>query len=161
MAENQYPIDFDALEKGQYIEPELISERLCVPLSDQKQYQFKLLRLKAQIESERPDLVTKGEGLGIRVLTDEEASPYLNTRLESHLRGIARTNLRRSRIDKNNLNEAQRKTCESEDRIAAATLIAMRQAHRKQLRLEAERGYARALPACAEPEEEEGPEFPG
>lgn len=154
MAETEkYPLDFDALEKGQYIDAETLTHIFNVRPGTQL-FSLKTMQLKMRIECERADLIARGEGQGIRILTDEEAGPYLHGRMEAHVRGLAKTSQKRSRIDPNALTPEQRAMHESENRIGASVAVAARQAMRKQLRIEALQGYKR-LPEVAGQENEE------
>lgn len=144
----RYPLDFDALQKGQYIDCETLTHIFGVQPGTSL-FSLETMKLKQRIECERADLIARGEGQGLRILTDEEAGPYLHSRMASHVRGLAKTSQKRSRIDPNELDEDQRRVHESENRIAASVAIAARQAMRKQLRIEAQQQGYKRLPEVA------------
>ncbi len=77
----RYPFDYDELDKGSFIPPEKIESLLGVR-RDHAQYALRVLRLCEQITEElaaREKRVTVvGDGGGIRILTDAEASAYNN-----------------------------------------------------------------------------------
>lgn len=89
----QKSINILALNKGDYIEPHIIAEVTETKLGTTT-YQFGRLHLALQlrleaIEAGRP-MVFKGEGDGLRVLTDDEAVDYLSKAHERHLRGMCK-----------------------------------------------------------------------
>jgi len=86
MAE-RYPVDFEALQKGDFIAPEVIEKWGGVPRHSIK-YGFKLLAFKANVEKELRDLkrpmTLKSEKYGLRLLNDPDASRYRSDR-QKHL----------------------------------------------------------------------------
>ena len=71
---DKFPLDFDALQKGDFINSDYLAKTLvCEP--ETKEYNFKIMQLINQIE-ETLLVVCKQSGNGIQILTDEEAVFY-------------------------------------------------------------------------------------
>jgi len=110
-----YPIDTDELKKGDYIAPERISEIYGVSVDDSN-FWVNALRLRSFIEKKTRDdgtpLLTKGEGKGIRVLSDEEAADYENKCAIDAKRAFGRRIGRMAQIDSSRLSSEKAKKLE-------------------------------------------------
>ena len=92
-----YPFDYDALTKGQYIQPEEC-ERLTGKKRHERMYSLKVQELIDGIHRERNargmPLVAKIQGDGISILTDEEAVSYVRARFRAGIRLAGRSHER-------------------------------------------------------------------
>ena len=92
-----YPFDYDALVKGQYIQPEEC-ERLAGIKRHERMYSLKVQELIDGIHRERNargmPVVAKMQGDGISILTDEEAVTYVKARFRAGLRLAGRSHER-------------------------------------------------------------------
>jgi hypothetical protein len=94
-----WPVDIEALQKGSRINPEAIEEWSGVPRSS-RDYPMQVLKLRSHIESKLPeDWTLVSESDGIRILPDEEASPYLAKSQKQRVRGLYRDHRRLSAVD--------------------------------------------------------------
>lgn len=104
--ENQWPIDFERLRKGDVISESQITEAFGKRPSD-KEYPFVMLRMREQIERTLEELgcpvTVKQEGTSLRILTDEEAVAYNDERFGAHARGLKRSYARQLTVDTNQL----------------------------------------------------------
>lgn len=104
-------IEFDAmpLEKGDSIAIEDI-EAIGGVERGSTQYALFALQLMNHITAQRPDLTVKVDGGVIRVLTDQEASEYLDNRFRASCAQVCRVNAKLRTVDMNNLSvdEARR-----------------------------------------------------
>lgn len=104
----RFPLDFETLKKGDYIEPAMI-ERICGFKSHTAAYQFGLLKLQADIQDHCEGFVVKQEKLGLRILKDLEASEYLGDMNRRRYRAIGRSNVLLGKVDQEVLTDAQRR----------------------------------------------------
>lgn len=94
MLTDKYPLDFDAIYKGQYItQTELRKITGKTPGTDE--YQFALLSLQAAIQSKTSCTVKIANKFELQVLTDEDASRHNHKLFLQNVRGM------RSRFDLN------------------------------------------------------------
>lgn len=88
-----YPMDFLALAKGDYIDPEKC-QKITRKQAGTCPYQLALLGLAKRIEKEMAALgepvTVKQEGAGLRILTDLESSEYNMKQMRSHVIGTYR-----------------------------------------------------------------------
>ena len=109
---SRYPLNFDALKRGDSLSASECEKILAIGQSDDR-YWKKLLRLKTEIEEhfeERGDLsiVATTRDNGIQILTEEEASPYLQKR-DKEGRGIMKRAIAKGAlIDRSKLLDATR-----------------------------------------------------
>lgn len=134
----RFPLDFDALQKGDIVPAETIEAAYGVTRDD-RAYPLSVLRLKKEIEVQlealgRP-VTTKGEGDCIRVLTDEEALVYNARSFESDVRGLYRAQRRMMQIDAAQLSESSRESHTHALQVQAMQCLALRKV-RKQIQLE-------------------------
>jgi hypothetical protein len=89
----KYPIDLDALKKGDYISPEEISKIYSVPLTSSK-FNLYALKLKCFIKEKSSQaefqFLTKIEGGGVRILTDKESIRYTDNLSDNTVRRLFR-----------------------------------------------------------------------
>lgn len=142
MATDAFPLDFTALEKGAVIPQEQIESIYQVRhAADPEQFHFKAMALSQEIERERPDLLTRVDGLSVRVMTDAEADDVTDRRIEHGARAIARNAKRRARINRDGFSDEQKKIADIRDRNATALMIMtskqLRAARREKLLLSA------------------------
>lgn len=117
-------IDVSGFAPGDYIEPRSICDLFGVA-EGSVEHAFKILWLKEHIEREsfkagRP-LLCKGEGKGLRVMTDEEAVDYLWGRFELSLLSLSRLRERYSRITIDSLSDELKALKESRQSIISRT----------------------------------------
>ena len=116
-----FPVDFDALEKGQVIPAEKVRD-IYRPATEQE-HNFKCMELVAEIERNRSDLFPVIRKGGIVILTDEEAHNYSIHRHAKLVGDMSRNARRRARIDHERLSEPQRREAEHWDAAMAAHAI--------------------------------------
>lgn len=128
-----YPIDFDALRKGDVVSPEVISAVYGVERSS-RGFQVCALNLKDRIEralGERGYPVTvKTEMDAIRILTDAEAVQYNAASFERGVSAMARSHRRLAAVDHAQLDARE---SEKRDRLLlnqATQLLALRRSRR-------------------------------
>lgn len=134
----KYPVDVSNLNKGDYIEPEMISKTFEIEMDDPH---FRLYQLKLssyiEIESARQGraLLPKQEGNGIRILTDEEASRYRPIVADNHARALRRELSRMMRIDISNLSYESKNRLETEVMRNSKRVIALKGVNKEILAL--------------------------
>ena len=119
--EGQYPIDFDALVKGQLLEIEYLEGVFAVKYENGARWAFLLMGLQAQIH-EKTDLSCRIDHDAIRVLTDAEASEYNFRLVGGHVRGIGRRTEKLLQVDRAQLDEGG--SVEHDRRIRVASVYA-------------------------------------
>lgn len=113
-----YPIDFDALKKGDVISEQQIKD-IFKPETE-TDYAFAILNLVGQIERERSDLYPVGRKGAIVILNDQEAHEH-SVRRHAKLVGDMRRNARRrTRIDATEMTDASKRLVEHWDVQTAA-----------------------------------------
>jgi hypothetical protein len=130
---DQFPLDFDSLNKGDVIEQARIEQIYNIKAEqDANEYRYKMMDLGDQIERECSDrgLLYRCDGLSIRIMTDEEAEARTWQRVRNGARSIARNTNRRASIDRSAFDEKQRAIAEHRDRVATAIMLE----NRKELR---------------------------
>jgi hypothetical protein len=110
---SKHPIDYDALQKGDYITPD-VCEAILKLTRDTKRYPLRLTSLAQHIERElrirgRPATVACRKD-GISILTDSEAARHSVKWREQRVRGIRRDLRRLVNVDVNHLSD-----CEKQD----------------------------------------------
>lgn len=124
MTTDAFPLDFAALNKGDVVSQDQIESIYQVRYdSEPEQFHFKAMSLMQEIERERPDLLTRVDGLTVRVMTDLEADEVTDKRIEQGVRTIKRNATRRARIDRNGFSEEEKKIADVRDRNATALMI--------------------------------------
>lgn len=106
-----YPLDFDALSKGDVIPAEKI-EMITSEKRGTNEYRFKALRLSGRIQDEMRDRGTpvtiSFKGDDIVILTDQEASVHNAMLFGQWLRRLAGTHRRSCEVNVANLGPEQR-----------------------------------------------------
>lgn len=106
MAANQYPIDYDAVEKGdEWTGKEL--EKIFGCKGDSKEFQFARLQLQQEIWQRRQFTVKIHNETGLRVLTDPEASVHNQKQFRHNLLGVHKRTRMLLAVDRGNLSEVQ------------------------------------------------------
>lgn len=152
MSITRYPLDFDALKKGDYIPPERIEEIFQIKLEDDiKAFHLKLLGLKEQIEDRlwaRGETATiKIEKDGVRILLDSEAADYNEESFNQALRKAGKAHHRNLHVNVGLLeDEKQLKQHERTLEVQGLVLQAISETHKK-LRLHAAKRTTPGLPA--------------
>lgn len=142
MSTERFPIDYDTLQKGDYISPE-DCERIIAAHKDQggqrvtrahRIYSLRLMVVADEIEREcwklgkRFRVVTDRDGL--RVLTDPELAEYAREKFHRHERGLLRENAHARTVDVQLLTDDQRVAHERALIIQGAKLAALASARR-------------------------------
>lgn len=148
----RWPIDFDELEKGSTIGPEVIEKAFNVERGS-REYRLKVMALREDIEEHftgRGILVwVKSEGDSLIVLTDEAAQPYLDNLGDSLLRRFGKVQLVNRGLDPTQMTEDTRRAHESSVVRNSRLLQAL---HAERLKLKKE-GFH--MPRIQAPPEEE------
>lgn len=142
---DHYPLDYDALSKGDVIAPETIEAAVnCKRLHPQ--YALRLLSFKEHLERE---LMTRGQAItlkcedqSIRLLTDEEASEYNAKATDAYFRRAAKAHVRNLSVDVGNLTTERRQQHERTLVVNSRMLQAMKR-ERRTMALES---HARVTP---------------
>jgi hypothetical protein len=108
MQTERYPLDYEALAKGDYIPPERI-ERISGCKRSDRNFAFACMRLKEEIQKNCDGFCVKQEGFGLRIQIDSEASGYLAALNNSRYRGIIRSNRLLMKVDQEKLTPAQQR----------------------------------------------------
>ncbi len=127
----RWPLDVDALEKGDVIGPEKIEKISGKSRNDPKAYRLEQLKLVQWIEKESASfgcpLIPKTEGDAIRILHDGEAIEYAERELMRHRRGQGKQVRRLSgSIDESKLSSKEQAHKDRLQCLWAARLTAMR-----------------------------------
>lgn len=109
---HRYPLDFDAITKGDVIPAETL-ERITGEKRGTVEYQFKVLKLRGQIEAACRDrdypVTLRGQGDDLKVLQDEDASPHNERLMNSNLNCFKKHYRQLLEVDMGNLTEEQKK----------------------------------------------------
>jgi hypothetical protein len=130
MNSEPFPVDFDALRKGDVIDAIRIERIYNVRRATQPdRFRLSTLKLREDIERRRPDLLCRSVGDDVQIMTDQEAEAHTWDRIGSAVRQMGRSTTRRAVIDRSGFSDSQKAVAESRDR--AATMLAL--ANRKEL----------------------------
>ena len=135
MSVEKYPIDFDTLTKGSWLETDVLVKCLGVNPADGDPWRFALRKFRDQIES-TTGIVCFESHDRLRLATDEEADEYVYRQFGLHHSGITRQARRRLLIDRNAMDDDRRRLTESRDRIVFGVAAAARKELRRQRKLE-------------------------
>lgn len=69
---DEWPLDFNKIEPGDYLDPDTIQKITNISLEDRR-YGTALLKLRKKIKRRRSDLIIRGERNGLRFLKPEES----------------------------------------------------------------------------------------
>lgn len=127
----KWPIDFEALRKGDVIGTELLQQIFGGLSPSHANWAMQVLQLRGTIERFRPDLTTKAAGPTIKVLHDHEVAPNSVRRIAASVRGIkrAKDDLIKPRTE--NMSDAEKRYHESTLFVAAGFEQALKSAARK------------------------------
>lgn len=135
MGVEKYPLDFDILEKGNWLEGSELEHAIGSTPADPTHWRLGLLKLKQQIEDQTPILCREDHDR-IRLMTDPEAREHTRRRWFHNLGGMVKQVTRRARIDVTLIPSDEKQMMESETRMMAAVTLAARSELRKQKRIE-------------------------
>jgi hypothetical protein len=146
----RYPLDYDALAKGQTIDADRIEEIVGVSRT-LAAYSGKQVQLAATIEEELADrgkpVTVQCIGAEIRILTDSEALAATENRFRKYLRQLGKAHHNLSEVDTRNLTEDERRRHDRQLVVQAAVLVGAREAKQHAL-VE----YRRRVPGLPAPE---------
>lgn len=117
-----FPIDFSKLEKGQTISADDVS-RIYGVIPHSTKYQLALMKLQNAIEINRTDLVLRQTQGALCVLTDLQASDYLESRANSLVSGLRRNARRVGRINTSEFTDAQKQLHGARERMAVGVAM--------------------------------------
>lgn len=150
MEAERWPIDYDALQKGDVIPSDLL-ERVTNTNRESAEYAFAVLKMKDRIERELHDRnrdwtlrIHKGE---IKVLTDPEAATFNHAEQVRARAAMMRRFLLALAVDVSLLDEDQRKQHERNVEVDGKYIQSMRDV-RKQLACKGHQRNTPALPAA-------------
>lgn len=128
--ENQYPLDFDTLAKGQILEIEYLEGVFGVKFEAGSRWAFLVMGLQAQIH-EKTDLSCRIDHDAIRILTDAEASEHNYRLVGCHVRGIGRRTEKLLQVDRAQLDDDASTEHDRRIRVASAYAGAVTSARRE------------------------------
>jgi len=131
---NRYPVDFDALNKGDVL-PVAELEDIFRIKEGHKDFVWKSLNLKQQIEREladrgRPVTVRNDHG-ALVICTDEDASDYNHRQRKVALRKLGRSHKRSLQVDRSSLSKEQLDKHDRNNGIYGAVLAAALKVRRR------------------------------
>lgn len=123
-----YPMDFDSIQKGDYIPPDTV-ERITGVEQMHRDYGLAVMKLQERIERECADrgyaVVTKQAKGGIAILTDEEAVTYCDRAFILKMGGMRTAHGKMLGIDRTSLSETATKQLDRSVHVNGWTLKAM------------------------------------
>lgn len=131
MEVQKYPIDFDAVTKGQFFTNADLVQILGKPEADLKAFRFAVMSFAQQIQ-DRTHFTTKITEEGLHVLTDQQASEHNWKQFNSHKRGIVRRTRMMTDVDRAQLSTEEAQRHDARMLIQSRVLQAMRHASRQQ-----------------------------
>lgn len=127
-------VEFEKLEKGTYIETEMLEDAFGLE-RDKNDYLANMLSLAGTIERKR-GILCRIEGRRLRLMTDAEAVVWNVKQAEKASRMLDRSAERlRTRIDTKNLSDVQKVAHEHATRVVTAMAEAQRREREKASRL--------------------------
>jgi len=130
-----HPLDFEALEKGTWLEGEALVLAAGADPSDHKRWRLALLKLRQAIE-EKTEILCCEDHDRIRLMTDSEAREHTWRRWRQNFKGLGRQVFRRSRVDLSQIPHEEHRRVESETRVMSGVTAAARARLRKEKRME-------------------------
>lgn len=128
MSKNEYPIDFESVEKGRFF-PNSELETVLGCQQSATAFRFAVMGLQRMIHS-RTGFTCKIAEDGLRVLTDCEAATYNHRRHMNHRRGMIRRHLLALEVDAAKLTDEQRKEHEQNLIVQGRNVQALIQARK-------------------------------
>lgn len=158
MEAERFPVDYDALKKGDVIPAERVQRLTGLPKGHEK-YSLRALQWGRKIEKEMEQrgcpVIIVYEKYALKVLTDSEAIVY---NAKSFREGIAKSQRahrrNRTRVDRCELTAAEKASHETEVRVSAAILRGIRNTRKEAHKLLGGEGRD---PKMLEPPEDEKP----
>jgi len=143
----RYPLDFDTLKRGMWIEAEELEEAIGCGLNHPN-VNLRILALCQRIKLET-GILCRQEKMRLRLMTHGEADVWTYNQVRAGVAATVRNAKARQMVDHNDFEPHQRQAAESRDRIAAAVATAARSTLRQQERMEklTHRGPLPSLPA--------------
>ncbi len=129
----RHPFDFDALEKGTWIEAEQVERAAMCKRSDTA-FRLRVMGLCQRIEEET-GIMVRCDHDRIRLMDDAEATLHAQQRTGHHVRGLRRQAWRLAQVDVDKLSEHARAAHEHRLRSTCALSVAARSEFRKQERM--------------------------
>jgi uncharacterized membrane protein YccC len=128
---NQFPIDFDALQRGMVLSIKELEQVLGLKYQPgETTWAFAVMGLQSQI-CNQTDLTAVVDGGAIRILTDAEASQNNYRAVQLHTRRIYRRNRKLLQVDRQQLTPDQQSEHESRVRVSGSIVSALIGATRK------------------------------
>lgn len=132
MTAQAYPLDFDALNRGDLIPAERI-EGIFNITRYQEAFRFKSMHLAAQIEAHflavRADvLLVKHEGDDLRLLTHQQQAAEAQRRASAHISGFGRAIVKAAGVDVAQLTDEER---ERHDRFLHVSTFRLQQLRKR------------------------------
>lgn len=129
MANDAFPLDFAALQKGDIIPQEKIEQIYQVKWRDDpKRYAFCKMNLADEIVAHWRDLFAhvRSHGEDLEVMNDLQAEVHTKRKFEQSRRRITKATQQRETIDRSGFDAANRAAAESQDRLQYASVIGLR-----------------------------------
>jgi len=130
-----YPLDTEALEKGDYIPPEFCEEHTKCRDRNSQRYPLELEAFKERIDH---DLMRLGRNWtltchkgGIRVLRDEDAATHNARAFKAHQRGLTRRLHKNIGVDVSVLTDESKRAHEHEVLCETGVVAAMKRVRRE------------------------------
>lgn len=123
MSVELFPIDFATLTKGQTITGDEVG-RIYGVIPHTPRHQLALMKLQNAIETNRTDLVLRQVQGSLCILTDLEASEYLEQRAGALVSGLRRNAARVGRINTSTFTDAQKQIHGARERMATGVAMA-------------------------------------
>lgn len=130
----RWPIDFDSLSKGTWIEGEVLEGAITGLAKDPDNFahrQFAIMRL-VQMIKDQTDFVAYEDHGRIRVATDAEAAAYTERMFRRHMGGMIGQLSQRAKVDPSGFNAEERRRFDHETLRQAAIVAAARTANKRQ-----------------------------
>lgn len=140
----KYPLDFDALYKGDEVPVEKLQEIIQHPVASDE-YRFAVMALAQRITDELSErgieaVVVQRKG-GLRILTDSEASIHCYNEAQRGYKMIGRNLKRQIVVDQTALTEEERRMHESRINVTSRMYQAATSARKDARKIESERPY--------------------
>jgi len=131
---NAFPIDFDSLQKGDFIRQEQI-EKIYLQKwrDDPNAYRFAQMKLMGEIRAHRRDLDAhvKSTDNDIEILDDLRADAHTHKQIQQAQGKMATFVVRRGAINRSGFTAEEQARADSRDRISQAELAGLRSAREK------------------------------
>lgn len=135
--DNTFPIDFDALRKGDMIEQSKIESIYLVKFKDDPNaFRFSQMRLMGEIRSHRRDLAAhvKTSGNCLEILSDEQAEDHTRRQFEQSRTRITTVTRNRASIDRSAFEASKLSAAESQDRLQQVSSLELRKLEKEHQR---------------------------